>query len=854
MASLNEWMEKAKYIKRTGTPGNYKYEYADKKGPKKTATAQAPTGKVTAEQAQKMVLAAREAAADEAKKVTLPDDKAKAKKLLDGLPDGTVIDTTSDDGYGDTSMAKVKGQWITLSEETATSIFEDDPGDAEAKHSFNSDEMSLLVSEGWKDGSIWLPKKTGGAGHESWDGKPLKPGMKAKFAGYDVEIVKLKPPQGDDPYPRVEYRQKNGITDSAYAYEINQPRGVYGPPTEKAKKSMVTNLEDWMQKSEATPDTLSKAAYGTMSKAYVDDWAMQFSGTGMHVEALQCLKDLMSCRKERDKFNAAGKSWREEEEMTGSARKSYREKRMKEREKLNERDDKVHARMSALEERLLDQRIKDAKNRDGMYKSEVSPEKARKILHDGEVHGKPLTEQQRKYFGAIGGHLPAPGEKAKKSMEGHEALNDFLEKAATPVGGTTPGGYKKIAEGKYVKEGAKKEGSAAPGKPEKHDVEAVRELALYAENNGDLYRQRIEPIHKNLMRKIAAGKYDHEKAKKLWQYAAADAAQRYTKEFGGSGPHGSHGSFSPADRRALAAKMADDFKDAADDGEYDHLIPKKYQKKEKTEKSLRDFVNEDWMEKAWEASMETIEEYLEKAALNTPSASKEMPSHEQRMGGPKSQKQGASQDGGSLEGTGKTSGSSDSAAGPGQDASGQISGTSTKKDKLSDDDAVDEGQMKPHKKPLEQSVKKSLFPADQRDSVARERAAAVSQLHKSDDVYIGPNAHPFSSYSVHSSGDDDAAELVKSESFYHGNSPQVAPNRAIIDSGVLCKSVNANGCDAVYSAALTACPGCGAGTVGHRHVPGGPVVGSEIQILEKSEGPGSLLRRPPQEPDVKIGE
>ena len=27
--------------------------------------------------------------------------------------------------------------------------------------------------------------------------------------------------------------------------------------------------------------------------------------------------------------------------------------------------------------------------------------KARKILHDGTVHGRPLTEKQRGYFGAV---------------------------------------------------------------------------------------------------------------------------------------------------------------------------------------------------------------------------------------------------------------------------------------------------------------------------------------------------------------------------------------------------------------------------------------------------------------------
>ena len=36
-----------------------------------------------------------------------------------------------------------------------------------------------------------------------------------------------------------------------------------------------------------------------------------------------------------------------------------------------------------------------------MEKAELTPMKARKILHDKEVNGKPLTEQQRKFFGAV---------------------------------------------------------------------------------------------------------------------------------------------------------------------------------------------------------------------------------------------------------------------------------------------------------------------------------------------------------------------------------------------------------------------------------------------------------------------
>jgi len=32
-------------------------------------------------------------------------------------------------------------------------------------------------------------------------------------------------------------------------------------------------------------------------------------------------------------------------------------------------------------------------------KHDITPQKARKILHEGRVHGRPLTDRQRRYFG-----------------------------------------------------------------------------------------------------------------------------------------------------------------------------------------------------------------------------------------------------------------------------------------------------------------------------------------------------------------------------------------------------------------------------------------------------------------------
>jgi hypothetical protein len=85
-----------------------------------------------------------------------------------------------------------------------------------------------------------------------------------------------------------------------------------------------------------------------------------------------------------------------------------------------------------------------------------------------------------------------------------------------------------------------------------NDDEA-HELHLYASNHAQLHRQQIMPIIANLSKKHAKGTYDHEKAKKLWTYAADSAAKHYEKEHGGS--------FNAATRRATGAAMADEHAD-----------------------------------------------------------------------------------------------------------------------------------------------------------------------------------------------------------------------------------------------------------------------------------------------------
>lgn len=90
--------------------------------------------------------------------------------------------------------------------------------------------------------------------------------------------------------------------------------------------------------------------------------------------------------------------------------------------------------------------------------------------------------------------------------------------------------------------------------------EAARELALYIVNDGDLYRQNIKYVIANLAKKIKKGKYDPKLALKLWKHSADWGAQKYTKEFGGSG-NGSYGSFNATDRRDAAAELQEHYEE-----------------------------------------------------------------------------------------------------------------------------------------------------------------------------------------------------------------------------------------------------------------------------------------------------
>lgn len=109
------------------------------------------------------------------------------------------------------------------------------------------------------------------------------------------------------------------------------------------------------------------------------------------------------------------------------------------------------------------------------------------------------------------------------------------------------------------------------------DESVVQELQLFTENDGDIYRQTTTPILRNLITKKARGTYDHDRAVKLFMYLAEAGARKYARVHG-SGEHMWHVIFPINVRRQAATHWRDEFEGEAALGNYNHLLPKKYQK------------------------------------------------------------------------------------------------------------------------------------------------------------------------------------------------------------------------------------------------------------------------------------
>lgn len=98
------------------------------------------------------------------------------------------------------------------------------------------------------------------------------------------------------------------------------------------------------------------------------------------------------------------------------------------------------------------------------------------------------------------------------------------------------------------------------------DEHAATELVLYAENDGDLYRQMLRPIESNLIKKARKGTYDSKLALKAWVGFADAAAKKYAKEFASPGDWNKI--FTPATRHMAAKEILRHF-----EGELPYSLP-----------------------------------------------------------------------------------------------------------------------------------------------------------------------------------------------------------------------------------------------------------------------------------------
>jgi hypothetical protein len=93
--------------------------------------------------------------------------------------------------------------------------------------------------------------------------------------------------------------------------------------------------------------------------------------------------------------------------------------------------------------------------------------------------------------------------------------------------------------------------------PNPYDIDAVNEIKIYIENDGNLYRQQTLPILKNLTKKYKKGTFDVVKAAKLFRYLIDNGLQKYNKEFGSKSDKW-YDLLNTTDRQYLAEWFAED--------------------------------------------------------------------------------------------------------------------------------------------------------------------------------------------------------------------------------------------------------------------------------------------------------
>ena len=209
-------------------------------------------------------------------------------------------------------------------------------------------------------------------------------------------------------------------------------------------------------------------------------------------------------------------------------------------------NDRGKAREIAMDHLVEDSKyythLAEMERKHGMKKSgDLTPEKAKQILRDGEVHGHPLTDQQKKFFGAIaGGQAPQQKSQAPISAEEEERMEAEREKKTPNNPPSMPATTKSLDALDALAEFAKGEGAAGDvgrrsppkGYPKSKDQYGDPENWKYPLDTEDHVRAAISYFSQP----SNANQYPVAKRKTIWGRIKA-AAKRVGIELGeNSGP------------------------------------------------------------------------------------------------------------------------------------------------------------------------------------------------------------------------------------------------------------------------------------------------------------------------------
>ena len=115
------------------------------------------------------------------------------------------------------------------------------------------------------------------------------------------------------------------------------------------------------------------------------------------------------------------------------------------------------------------------------------------------------------------------------------------------------------------------------------------ELELYSDNEYDLYKQKMA-VAKTVATHKARGNYRKDQAHKAFLlYLANPAAKKYAKVHGGPGDSWNV-MFTKQDREDFAKSHVEWFEESWKEGEFESIIPKKYQKAATKKKAQAAFV------------------------------------------------------------------------------------------------------------------------------------------------------------------------------------------------------------------------------------------------------------------------